>query len=293
MDTPRPSTSNSTAKHVVDDHEVEQRPSTNQMRRDNVAWESKVLTLDEALDGSSSSAGAPLDISQPLVPQRRKTLQKASNEQCREVDDGSLSSAGTSLDASQPVQRLSGFAAIKNSSLTASLNAARKTMRDEARAEAAEQYTAQALEVARVEVKFSRDRATAAATARKWRSCEEELTYALNLVEGDASLFTFRSFACLKQNKTDRALSDAERALKIDPSSSHAHYRAGRALTSRGRYSEAGETLCRGLGLTPRASYDTQTLACRPSAPLLSVCLRFEPRDAQATRISCCGLIRR
>ena len=85
------------------------------------------------------------------------------------------------------------------------------------------------------------------------------------LVNGDAGLHTFRSFAFLRQDKAERALLDAQHAINIDPRSSHAHYRAGRALNSRGRHTEAGEALCKGFNLTPREAKFTQV------APKLTV----------------------
>ena len=57
-------------------------------------------------------------------------------------------------------------------SLSSSLDAARL----EIRAEAATQHTAKAAAAARAEVRNARERATAAATARKWKACEDELS---------------------------------------------------------------------------------------------------------------------
>ena len=112
----------------------------------------------------------------------------------------------------------------------------------------------QLADAARQHVQRARSRADAAAKRGDWLEAEEHLSGALNVVDENAGLLTFRSLTRLKQQKVSHALADAQQAANIAPSA-HAHYRVGRAMLAGGqaerRALTAGGAMVNSLGLAP------------------------------------------
>jgi hypothetical protein len=79
-------------------------------------------------------------------------------------------------------------------------------------------------------------------------------------VQPTAGLYTYRALAHQQQRRTRQALSDATNAIRLEPRSAHAHYRAARALLAEERYVEAGGALCDGLRHSPRHERAAGTL---------------------------------
>lgn len=135
--------------------------------------------------------------------------------------------------------------------ISTTLNAARVQLKSDLDAE-----RRAALEsAAREAVRTARERADALAASNRWRECSDELSSVLNALNpNDASLYTYRSRALLKQHRIPEALADAEKAVLIAPRDSRGHYRQARALTFDRQWHSAGESLVQALALSPRDS---------------------------------------
>ena len=80
-----------------------------------------------------------------------------------------------------------------------------------------------------------------------WTSAEESLSDQITMSSKNAVLFNSRSYCNLKLNRLSTALSDADRAVSLEPHSPIGHYRRAQALCKAQRPHEAGNALLASL----------------------------------------------
>ena len=104
---------------------------------------------------------------------------------------------------------------------------------------------------ARRRVETERAKAIDAFRREDWGRCERSLTDAISFDKRNSSLYVYRSYVRLKQERTNGSLTDAGTAISLDPRSPRGYYRYGRSLCIEQRLPEAGASFIQGLGLDP------------------------------------------
>merc|ERR1719235_2551991 len=89
--------------------------------------------------------------------------------------------------------------------------------------------------------------------SRDFAAAVERYSEALDSIE-DAVVLSNRSATYAQRRRFDKALSDAERALKLQPEWPRVHHRHGHALFHLGHYSDAMQAFEDGLKLDPEDS---------------------------------------
>lgn len=109
-------------------------------------------------------------------------------------------------------------------------------------------------------VRAAKQQGDKAYTSRDFAAAVERYSEAIDNIE-DAVVLSNRSATYAQRRRFDKALGDAERALKLQPSWPRLHHRHGHALFHLGRYSDAIQAFEVGLKLDPEDSALKEGLA--------------------------------
>lgn len=112
-----------------------------------------------------------------------------------------------------------------------------------------------------VDVQKLKEHGDKAYSARDYAQATEHYSEALELRPGEVVILSNRSATYAQRRRFDKALADAERALRLEPRWAKLHHRRGHALFHMGRHREAFESFEDGLKLDPKDSSLIEGLA--------------------------------